>query len=73
MLRRIFGPKRDGVKSDWSKLHNKELNDLYSSPNNVRLIKSRRMRLVWYVALMEEERVLHMVLVWKPDGKNTLG
>ena len=44
VLRRIFGPKRDGVTGEWSKLHNEELNDLYWSPNIVRLIKSRRMR-----------------------------
>jgi hypothetical protein len=44
VLWRIFGPKRDEVKREWRKLHNEELNDLYSSPNIVRLIKSRRMR-----------------------------
>ena len=44
VLRRIFGPKRDDVTEEWRKLHNEELNDLYSSPNIVRLIKSRRMR-----------------------------
>jgi hypothetical protein len=42
VLRRIFGPKRDGVTGEWSKLHNEKLNDVYSSPNIVRLIKSRR-------------------------------
>ena len=44
VLRRIFGPKRDGVTAEWRKLHNEDLNDLYCSPNIVRLIKSRRMR-----------------------------
>jgi len=44
VLRRIFGPKRDEVKGEWKKLHNEELNNLYSSPNIVRVIKSRRMR-----------------------------
>jgi hypothetical protein len=43
-LRRIFGPKRDGVTGEWRRPHNEELNDLYSSPNIIRVIKSRRMR-----------------------------
>ena len=53
VLRRIFGPERDGVTGEWRKLHNEELNDLYSSPNIVRVIKSRRMRLAGHVARME--------------------
>jgi hypothetical protein len=44
VLRRIFGPKRDKVTGEWRRLHNEELNDLYSSPNIIRVIKSRRMR-----------------------------
>ena len=44
VLRRIFGPKRDGVTGEWRKLHNEELNDLYCSPNIVRVIKSRRVK-----------------------------
>jgi len=44
VLRRIFGPKRDEVTGEWRKLHNEELNNLYSSPNIVRVIKSRRLR-----------------------------
>jgi hypothetical protein len=52
-LRRIFGPKRDDVTGDWRKLHNEELNDLYSSPNIVRVIKSRRTRWAEHVARME--------------------
>jgi len=50
VLRRIFGPKGDEVTREWRKLHNGELNDLYSSPNIVRVIKSRRMRWVGHVA-----------------------
>jgi len=51
VLRRIFGPKRDEVTGEWRKLHN-ELNNLYSSPNIVRVIKSRRMRRAGHVACM---------------------
>ena len=54
VLRRIFGPKRDEVTGDGRRLHNEELNDLYSSPNIVRVIKSRRMRWAGYVARMGE-------------------
>ena len=63
VLRRIFGPKRDGVTGEWRKLHNEELNDLYSSPNIVWVIKSRRMRWAGHVARMEEGRGVHKVLV----------
>ena len=52
VLRRIFGPKRDGVTGEWRKLHNEELNDLYSSPNIVRVIKSRILRWAGHVARM---------------------
>ena len=54
VLRRIFGPTRDGVTGEWRKLHKEELNDLYCSPNIVRVIKSRRMRWAGHVARMEE-------------------
>jgi hypothetical protein len=58
VLRRIFGPKRDGVRGGWRKLRNEELHNLYSSPSIIRIIKSRRMRWAWHVARMgEEERV----------------
>ena len=73
VLRRIFGPKREGVKGEWRKLHNEELNDLFSSPNIVLLIKSRRMRWAGHVARMEEGRGVQKVLVGKPEGKRPLG
>jgi len=73
MLRRIFEPKRDDVTGDWRKLHNEELNDLYSSPNIVRVIKSRRMRRAGHVARMGEKRGVYSVLVEKPEGKRPLG
>ena len=56
VLRRIFGPKRDEVTGDWRKLHNEEFNDLYCSPNIVRVIKSRGMRWAGHVARMGERR-----------------
>ena len=73
VLRRIFGPKRDEVRGEWRKLHNKELNDLYSLPNIVRVAKSRRMRWAGHVARMGEDRGVHRVLVGKPEGKRPLG
>ena len=71
--RRIFGPRSDEVRGEWRRLHNEELNDLYSSPNIVRVIKSRRMRWDGYVAHMGEERGAYRVLVGKPEGKRPLG
>ena len=56
VLSRIFGPRRDEVTRECRRSHNEELNDLYSSPNIVRVIKSRRMRWAWDVARMGEER-----------------
>ena len=61
MLRRIFGPKRDEITGEWRKLHNEELNKLYSSPNIVSLIKSRRMRWTGHVASMEERKDVYQV------------
>ena len=68
----IFGPKRDKATGEWRKLHNEELNDLFCSPNIVRVIKSRRMRWTGHVACMEERRGVYRVLVGKPEGKNHL-
>jgi hypothetical protein len=73
VLRRIFGPKRDGVAGDWRKLHNEELDKLYSSPNIIRMIKSRRMRWAGNVARMGETRNAYRILVGKPEGKRPLG
>jgi len=73
MLRRIFGPRRDGVTGEWRRLHNEELNDLYSSPNIVRMIKSRRVRWAGHVVRMGEEKGSYRVLVGKPEGKRPLG
>ena len=73
VLWRIFGPRRDDVTGEWRRLHNEELNDLYSSPNIVWVIKSRRMRWAGHVARMGEERGMYRVLVGKPDGKRPLG
>jgi len=56
VLRRIFGPRRDEVRGEWRRLHKEELNDLYSSPNIVRVITSRRMRWAGHVARMGEEK-----------------
>jgi hypothetical protein len=73
VLRRVFGLKRDEVTGEWRKLHNEELNELYSLPNIVQVVKSRRMRRAGHVAHMGEERGLHRVLVGKPEGKRPLG
>jgi hypothetical protein len=73
VLRRVFGPRRDEVTGEWRRLHNEELNDLYCSPNIVRVIKSRRMRLVGHVARMGDERGVYRVLVGETGGKETTG
>jgi hypothetical protein len=72
VLRRIFGPKRDEVIREWRKIHNEQLNDLYYSPNIIRVIKSRR-RWVEHVALMGESGGECRVLVGKSEGKRPLG
>jgi hypothetical protein len=73
VIRRIFGPKRDEVTGEWRMLHNEELHILYSSPNIIRLIKSRRMRWAGHVACMGEGRNVYKVLMGKPEGKSPLG
>jgi len=73
VLMRIFGPRRDEETGEWTRLHNEELNDLYSSPNIVRVIKSRRMRWAGHVARMGEEMGVYRVLVGKPEGKRPVG
>ena len=72
-MRRISGPKRDEVTGERRKLRNEEINDLYSSPNIFRVIKSRRMRWVGHVMRMGERRGIYKVLVGKPEGKRPLG
>jgi hypothetical protein len=73
VLRRIFGPKRDEVTGEWRKLHSEELRIVYSSPNIIRQIKSRRMRWAGHVARMGEERNVYRVLMGNPEGKRPLG
>jgi hypothetical protein len=73
VLRRMFGPKRDEVTGEWRKLHIEELHNLYSSPDIIRQIKSRRTRWAGHVAHMGEERKLYKVLVAKPERKRPLG
>jgi hypothetical protein len=72
VLRRMFGPKRDEVTGEWRKLHNGELHILYSSPDIIRQIKSRKMRWARHVARMGEGRNVYRVLVRKPEGKRPL-
>ena len=71
VLKRIFGPRRDEVTGEWGKLHTEELNDLYCSPNIVRVIKLRRMRWVGHVARVMEIRGVYRVLVGKRRKETT--
>jgi hypothetical protein len=73
VLRRIFGPKRDGVTGGWRKLYNDELHNLYSSPSIIRIMKSRGMRWAGHVARMGEKRDVYRLLVGMPEGKRPLG
>jgi hypothetical protein len=68
VLRRIFGPKRDEVTGEWRKLHNEQIRDLYSSPNIIRIIKSRRISWAGHVAQMGDR-----LLVGMPEGRRPLG
>jgi 1,2-phenylacetyl-CoA epoxidase catalytic subunit len=65
--------KRDEVTGEWRKLHNEELNNLYSFPDIIRQVKSRRMRWAEHVARVGEERKVYKILVGKPEGKRPLG
>jgi len=73
VLRRIFVPRSDEVTGEWKRLHKQELNDLYSSPNIVWVIKWRRMRWAGHVARTVEERGVYRVLVGNPEGRGPLG
>jgi hypothetical protein len=73
VLRRIFGLKRNEVTGEWRKLHNEELNNLYTSPSIVRVVKSRRMRWVGHVTRMVEGRGVYGILVGKPEERRPLG
>jgi hypothetical protein len=72
VLRGIFGPKRDEVTGEWRKLHNGELHNLYSSPDIIRQMKSRRLRWAGHVACMGERRNVYTVLMGKPEGERPL-
>jgi hypothetical protein len=73
VLRGIFAPKRDEVIGGWRKLHNEELHNLYSLPNTIRIMKSRRIRLAGLVARMREKRNAYRVFVEKPEGRRPQG
>jgi hypothetical protein len=73
VLRGILGPKRNQVTGEWRKLHHEKVNDLYSTPTIVWVIKLRRMRWAGHVAWMGEERGVYRVLMGKPEGKSPLG
>jgi hypothetical protein len=73
VLRRICGPKRDEATGEWRRLHNEELNDLYSSPNIIQVMKSRRMRWAGHVACMGEKRGAYRILVGRPEGRRPRG
>ena len=73
LLRRIFGPRRDEVTREWGKPYNVQLNEIYASPNIVRVIKSRRMRWAGYIARVGARIGVYRLLVGKPERKRPLG
>jgi hypothetical protein len=73
VLRRIFGSKRDEVRGEWRRLHNKELYALYSSPDTIRMSKSRRLKWAGHIACIGERRGAYRVLMGKPDRRRSLG
>jgi hypothetical protein len=73
VLGRIFGPKRDEVTGEWRRLHNEDLNGLYSSPNIIQVIRSRGMRWAGHVARVGENRGAYRTLVGRPEGRRPLG
>ena len=73
VLRRIFGPKRGEVTGELRKLHNEELNELYSLLSIFRVIKPRRMRWAGHVARTGERRSVYRIVVGKPEGNRPLG
>ena len=73
VLRKIFAAKRDEITGEWRKLHNAELHALYSPPNIIRNLKSRRLRWAGHVVRMEQFRKAYRVLVGKPESKRPLG
>jgi hypothetical protein len=73
VLRTIFGPQRDEATGEWRRLHNEELNDLYSSPNIIRAIKLRRMRWAGHVARLGDKRGAYRILLGRLEGRRSLG
>jgi len=73
VFKKIFGPKRAELTVEWRKLHKEEFNDLHPSPNITRVIKLRRLRWAGRLVRMGEKRGVYRVLVWKPEGKRSLG
>ena len=73
LMRKIFGPRRDEVTGEWRRLYYEELNDLYSSPNILRMIKSRRKRWAVHVARIGGESGVYRILVMKPEGRKSMG